>query len=229
MVEDIEKSQSLDELLETRQKIDNVRQMVLRQSGSVRKAVELITALNDRVTFKFLRLTEQEMQDEGYGKPPVRYSWMALGSEGRREQTLRTDQDNALVFETVPAEDKEAVQKWFLTFSQRVVNGLARYGFPLCPGEIMASNPQWCLTEQEWQRTFLNWVNNPTPETLRMASIFFDFRELHAATPFLAELRTLLHDGNSKETSLPAISSQKQPLHPPSLGSSAAVCRRKVR
>ena len=199
VVEDIEKSQSLDELLETRQKVDKVRQMVLRQSSSVRKAVELITALNDRVTLKFLRLIEQEIQDEGGGKPPVRYSWMALGSEGRREQTLRTDQDNALVFETVPAEDKGAVRKWFLTFSQRVVDGLARYGFPLCPGEIMASNPQWCLTEQEWQSTFLNWVNDPTPETLRMASIFFDFRELHAATPFLAELRTLLHAAIEKK------------------------------
>lgn len=199
VVEDIEKSQSLDELLETRKKIDNVRQMVLRQSGSIRKAVELITELNDRVTLKFLRLTEQEMQDEGRGKPPVRYSWMALGSEGRREQTLRTDQDNALVFEAVPAQDKAAVQKWFLTFSQRVVNGLARYGFPLCPGEIMASNPQWCLTEQEWQRTFLNWVNDPTPATLRMASIFFDFRELYAATPFLAELRALLQTAIQKK------------------------------
>ncbi len=193
VVEDIQKSQSLEELLGTRKKIDNVRQMVLRQSSSIRKAVELITELNDRVTLKYLELIEQEMQDEGHGRPPVRYSWMALGSEGRREQTLRTDQDNALVFETVPVENREMVQQWFLSFSQRVVNGLARYGFPLCPGEIMASNPNWCLTEQEWQRTFLNWVNNPTPETLRMASIFFDFRELHSATPFLAELRTLLH------------------------------------
>jgi CBS domain-containing protein len=63
----------------------------------------------------------------------------------------------------------------------------------------MASNPQWCLSEPEWQRTFLNWINDPTPETLRMASIFFDFRQLYAATPFLAELRPLLQTAIQKK------------------------------
>jgi len=199
VVEDIEKSRSLDELFGTRQKIDKVRQMLLRQSGSIRKGVELITELNDRVTLKLLRLTEQQLQSEGHGTPPVKYSWMALGSEGRREQTLRTDQDNALVFEEPPAEAKVEVRQWFLAFAKRVVNGLAHYGFPLCTGDIMASNPQWCLTERQWRATFLNWVNHPTPETLRMASIFFDFRELHADTAFLAQLRTLLHDAIGKK------------------------------
>ncbi|UCF92251.1 MAG: cyclic nucleotide-binding/CBS domain-containing protein [Desulfobacterales bacterium] len=193
VVRDIEKSRSLEELIGTRTKIDNVRQMLLRQGGSIRKAVELITELNDRVTLKLLRLTEQAMADEGRGAPPAKYSWMALGSEGRREQTLRTDQDNALVCATEPGQDKGPVQKWFLTFAQRVVNGLARYGFPLCPGGIMASNPQWCLSEPEWRATFLGWVNDPSPETLRMASIFFDFRALYAGTGFLSDLRELLH------------------------------------
>jgi CBS domain-containing protein len=198
VVEDIEKCRSVDELIGTRQKIDGIRLMLVRRSGSIRKAVELITELNDRVTLKLLRLIELEMQSQGLGPPPAKYSWMAMGSEGRREQTLRTDQDNAIAFEPVSPEAQGEVQQWFVSFAERVVQGLERYGFPRCPGEIMASNPKWCLSEHEWQRTFLNWVHDPNPETLRMASIFFDFRQLSGGTDFLAELRLKLNEAIQK-------------------------------
>jgi CBS domain-containing protein len=194
VIGDIDKSQSVEELLSTRARIDQVREMLLRQGGSVKKMVELVTELNDRVTLKLLELTEWEMEKEGLGRSPVPYCWMALGSEGRREQTLRTDQDNALTFAHVPTENEEEVKGWFLKFSERVVDGLVRYGFPRCPGGIMASNPRWCQTEAQWQKTFLDWVNDPTPLTLRMASIFFDFRPIYAGTDFLDTLRDKLNE-----------------------------------
>ncbi len=194
VIGDIEKSQSVDELLSTRLKIDQVREMLLRQGGSVKKMVELVTELNDQVTVKLLEITERQMENEGLGSPPVPYSWMALGSEGRREQTLRTDQDNALVFADVPSEKEEEVKKWFLRFSERVVDGLVHYGFPRCPGGIMASNSRWCQTEAQWLKIFLDWVNDPNPLTLRMASIFFDFRPLYAGTDFLDRLRDKLNE-----------------------------------
>ena len=194
VIGDIEKSQSVNELISTRLKIDHVQEMVLRHGGSVKKMVQLVSELNDRVTRRLLGLTEQEIEERGAGRPPVPYCWISLGSEGRLEQTLRTDQDNALAFVDVPQKDREEVKQWFIRFSEQVVEGLVRYGFPRCPGGIMASNPRWCQTEAQWKRTFLGWVDDPNPLTLRMCSIFFDFRALYAGTDFLETLRHRLNE-----------------------------------
>lgn len=193
VVGDIEKARTLEELVSLRQKVDNVREMLLRQGGSVRKLVELVTELNDRVTLRLLALTMRDMEREGLGGPPTAYCWMSMGSEGRREQSLRTDQDNAIAFADPVPEEAETTKAWFLGFSERVVEGLVRYGFPRCPGGIMASNPRWCDMETYWEKTFLSWVNDPNPLTLRMASIFFDFRPLQKEAPFLEDLRMTLH------------------------------------
>jgi len=193
VIGDIEKSETVDDLIRMRPKVDHVREMLLRQGGSVERLVQLVTQLNDRVTQKLLALVEQEMEKMGMGKPPVPYCWISLGSEGRNEQTLRTDQDNALSFVDVPHEDLAGVKEWFMAFSERVVEGLVRYGFPRCPGGIMASNPLWCQSEAQWEDTFLRWVDDPNPLTLRMSSIFFDFRPLHAGTEFLRTLRQKLN------------------------------------
>jgi CBS domain-containing protein len=117
---------------------------------------------------------------------------MALGSEGRKEQTLRTDQDNAIIFTNVPNESVERIQKWFLAFAERVVDGLERCGFPRCKGGIMASNPDWCQSEKSWERTFRSWIVDPEPRSLRMASIFFDYREIYAEADHLEKLHTYL-------------------------------------
>lgn len=194
VIGDIEKSQSIDELINMHPKIDRVLDMLLRQGGSVKRMVELVTEMNDRVTRRILRLTQQDLEAEGLGGPPVPYTWMALGSEGRREQTLLTDQDNALLFLPGPEDDQEKVKEWFLMFSKRVVDSLVRYGFPKCPGGIMASNPRWCQSEDDWEKTFMGWINEPEPVTLRMATIFFDFRPIYAETDFLDSFRGRLNE-----------------------------------
>lgn len=194
VIGDIEKSQTIEDIIGMHSKIDRVLEMLVRQGGSVKRMVALVTELNDRVTRKIIKLTQQEMEAEGLGTPPAPYTWMALGSEGRREQTLLTDQDNALLFLKRPEDDQEKVKKWFLMFSERVVKSLVKYGFPRCPGGIMASNPRWCQSEYDWEKTFLGWINEPEPFTLRMATIFFDFRPIYAETDFLENFRDTLND-----------------------------------
>ncbi len=175
---------SVDELVALHRRIDRVLEMLLRAGGSARHLLELVTEFNDRLTTKLIELTEAEMEGEGLGRPPVPYVWLALGSEGRKEQTLRTDQDNALIYANVPAEREERIKGWFLAFAERMVEGLVRCGFPRCQGGVMASNPKWCQSERDWQRTFLGWVKDPNPQTLRLASIFFDFRAIYAEAGF---------------------------------------------
>jgi CBS domain-containing protein len=188
LINDIDNVDSLDELVKLHSKIDRVLEIFLRQGGEARMMLELITEFNDRLTIKLLELVETEMENQGLGRPPVPYTWMALGSEGRREQTLRTDQDNAIIFTNVPAESTERIQKWFLGFAERVVDGLERCGFPRCLGGVMASNPEWCQPEKNWQRTFHTWVIDPDPRSLRLASIFFDYRAIYAEADHLEKL-----------------------------------------
>ena len=192
VVRAIDKVASVGELVRLHPSIDRVVELLLRMGGSAREMLALVTEFNDRVTTKLIELTEEDMDRSGQGRPPVPYGWMALGSEGRREQTLRTDQDNALIFANVPEASLERVKGWFLGFSERVVEGLVRCGFPRCTGGVMASNPDWCQSEADWQKTFLRWVSDPKPVTLRLGSIFFDFREIYAEADYLDILRLRL-------------------------------------
>jgi len=190
VIGEIKRTASLETLIGMRYKIDSVLEMMLRQGGPVKQLVALVTELNDRLTFRILQLVEKEMESEGLGKPPAPYGWLAFGSEGRMEQTLHTDQDNALFFASTAETDEADCLKWFLNFSERVVAYLERSGIPRCQGGVMASNPKWCQPEEKWQTTFLEWIMEPNPETLLMASIFFDFRPIYAGTQF----PYILHD-----------------------------------
>ena len=184
IVGEIERTDSLDTLISMGSKIDSVLEMMLRQGGPVKQLVALVTELNDRLTFRMLKLVEKEMENEGLGKPPAPYGWLAFGSEGRMEQTLHTDQDNALFFSNASDRDEAECKKWFLRFSERVVDALVRSGIPPCPGGIMASNPKWCQSESHWRNAFLEWITEPNPDTLLKASIFFDFRPIYTGTEF---------------------------------------------
>lgn len=194
LINDIDNVDSLGELVKLHSKIDRVLEMLLRQGGEARMMLELVTEFNDRLTIKLLELVENEMENQGLGRPPVPYTWMALGSEGRKEQTLRTDQDNAIIFTNVPSDSLERIQKWFLGFAGRVVDGLERCGFPRCQGGVMASNPDWCLSEKAWRRVFRSWITDPEPRSLRLASIFFDYREIYAEADHLEKLHESLHE-----------------------------------
>lgn len=194
VIGEIEKCRSVEDTVSLRPKIDHILEMLVRQRVPARKATKLITEFNDRVTSKINRLIEEEMEVSGFGPPPVSFCWMALGSEGRGEQTLRTDQDNAIIFENVQESEDTSVKNWFGEYSQRVVDGLARYGFPRCRGGIMASNPQWCLSEEQWQAVFSGWVTRPEALSLRMASIFFDLRPICGNKAMTERLWKAIHD-----------------------------------
>ncbi|MBW2030903.1 MAG: cyclic nucleotide-binding/CBS domain-containing protein [Deltaproteobacteria bacterium] len=184
VIGEIERANSLDSLTTMRPKIDRVLEMMLRQGGPVKHLVAMVTELNDRLALRILNLAEERMEQDGFGKPPAPYSWIAFGSEGRREQTLHTDQDNALFFAASEGQAESILKEWFLKFAEIVVESLVLSGIPRCPGGIMASNPKWCQSEEWWQERYLGWITEPNPETLLMAAIFFDFRPIYTGTQF---------------------------------------------
>src|SRR5690606_30889319 len=108
--------------------------------------------------------------------PGVPFSWLCFGSEGRREQTLHTDQDNGILFEAADAADAERIRQLLLPRARRINQLLAECGFSLCRGNIMAGNPELCLSRREWTRRFSAFVREATPESLLGSSIYFDLR-----------------------------------------------------
>lgn len=128
----------------------------------------IISSLNDSLIARLVSLVETEL-----GPPPQPYAWIVFGSEGRSEQMLLTDQDNALVYAAPTA----AADAYFQTLAGKVVDGLIQAGFPPCPGDYMATN--WCMALEQWTELFQSWVRTPEPQALMEAGIFFDFRPVH--------------------------------------------------
>lgn len=147
---------------------------MLAQGVSVEQLAQIITLLNDQMTRRVIDLCA-----ERHPYPLPAFTWLAFGSEGRGEQTLKTDQDNGILFVPAPGEDAEGLRARLLPFAREVNGTLAEVGFPLCPGNIMAGNPECCLSAEEWRRRFAGWIDQGTPEHLLKAAIFFDLRALH--------------------------------------------------
>jgi len=167
---------------------EDIRQLghnMLAQGVGSEQLTQIISTLNDLLT---QRVIEMEC-DKGC---PYRFCWLAFGSEGRLEQTLTTDQDNGLIFILPEGDDLETARAHMLALSKRINNALDACGFPLCKGQVMASNPRWCLTLDEWKTTFAQWIDSGDPEALLNASIFFDMRPLFGVDALATELRVWL-------------------------------------
>ena len=149
----------------------------------------VLSSLNDAIARRLLGLLQRRFR-----LPPARWCWLGLGSEGRLEQTLTTDQDNGLLFSATDDAEARQLRDLFLPFARAVNQALGECGFPLCDGEVMAGNPRWCLSLSEWLENFSTWVRTPEPEALLNAAIFFDFTPLGGDAELAARLRHALSD-----------------------------------
>jgi CBS domain-containing protein len=162
---------------------------LMAQGVGAEPLTRLISELNDQLTQRILDLAFSDS-----GLEDADWCWLALGSEGRFEQTLLTDQDNGLLFLVPEDETADSMRARFLPIAQRVNEWLAACGFPLCHGEVMAMNPKWCLSLEEWQATFGDWIFRGDKPVLLNASIFFDFRALAGDARLAERLRVWLNE-----------------------------------
>jgi CBS domain-containing protein len=146
-----------------------------------------VAVLNDRIARRVLELVRPRHDLDRLG-----WSWLSFGSEGRLEQTISTDQDNGLVFAAHDGAAPEAARLRLLPFAREVNEGLDACGFPLCKGDVMASNPKLCLSVEEWQAQMSGWIANTDPQALLDASICFDFRSLAGDAALAEPLRATL-------------------------------------
>lgn len=185
---DIENQQTIEGLIPVSKRINSVVSLLLKEGAKAGNITKIINELNDRLVRKILEIAEKK-----FGRPPVSYCWIVFGSEGRKEQTFKTDQDNAIIYADVTSGETEAeASKYFNGFTFFVRESLLKCGFPLCPADYMASNPQWRRPLSEWKKYFSRWISTPTPEAVLKSLIFFDFRPLYGEFSLAENLRDYL-------------------------------------
>ena len=180
---DIENQQTIEGLIPVAKKINMIVGLLLREGAKASNITKIISEINDRLVRKILEIAEKK-----YGKSPTPFCWIVFGSEGRKEQTFKTDQDNAIIY----AEDSDEARRYFAEFTPFVRDSLIKCGFPLCPADYMASNPKWCQPLKIWKNYFYKWISTPTPEAILRSLIFFDFRPLFGDFSLAEELRDYL-------------------------------------
>jgi CBS domain-containing protein len=182
----IRSARDLDALTSAATDIRKLALSTLAEGGAAEALTQLISSLNDHLTVRLIEITKLDFQ-----LPKVPWAWIAFGSEGRYEQTLSTDQDNGIVF-AAPPEQAEATRQAFLPFALEVNKRLDTLGFPLCKGNVMASNPQLCLSLEEWHQRYNGWLRSNSPQALLDATIYFDFRPLYGDESLTDELAAWL-------------------------------------
>lgn len=157
-------------LVSLRTDVSRLVDAMLAHGADSGQVVKIITTLNDVTVRRVLELNIKKHD------PGIPFTWLTFGSEGRQEQTLLTDQDNGILFETPEGMTEDQVREKLLPFAEQVNKELAECGFTLCKGNIMASNPKLCLSGKEWDDWFIRFIDASTPQNLVYSSIFLDMR-----------------------------------------------------
>ncbi len=148
-----------------------------RLAGALADAGAVAAALTDHDTTEGLQAFEHELAAREVGPAPLRFCFLAMGGEGRGEQTLVTDQDNAILYENPPDEETaRRAGEYFAQLGGKACGWLAEAGYARCRGEVMASNPRWRRPLAAWERQFAEWITGATPQDLLEFNMFFDFR-----------------------------------------------------
>ncbi|WP_055443232.1 DUF294 nucleotidyltransferase-like domain-containing protein [Lacinutrix himadriensis] len=190
LIKEIKRATSAESLKFIREKAQELLKNYIEQHIPISFIANIISAINDAITKRIILLSITEIQEE----PPVPFAWLAIGSQGRKEQLLLTDQDNALVFEDVSEDKKEATTSYFLKLAKGINNKLNTVGFELCPANMMASNPKWCLSVTEWKAQFKNWITHPDQDKIMLCNIFFDYDLVYGNHELVDEMSTSIFE-----------------------------------
>ncbi|MEM1134594.1 MAG: DUF294 nucleotidyltransferase-like domain-containing protein [Bacteroidota bacterium] len=200
IIRKIHQSNDIAALKILRDTTDELIKSYLEQETALRFVLEIITKINDAIIEKIIGLALIILEKKGLGQAPVNFCWLSLGSEGRKEQLLRTDQDNALIYDNSPKGEETVVNNFFIELGTVVTNLLAEVGFEKCPADIMASNKHWCKSLDDWQDQLAKWISTPTPEALLKCLTFFDFRPVYGAEHLAKKLQENIFSLLEKDT-----------------------------
>jgi CBS domain-containing protein len=189
----IQKAASLESLVVTCGRVPKLFELMLASGMRADQVPKVLTTINDTVTRRLIALAQGQL-----GPSPAPFAWLAFGSQARQEQSLRTDQDNGLVF----ADDAPAgAAAWFEALARFVCDGLHACGYPYCPGKIMATNHEWRQPLSGWLAHFRRWANLPDPEAVLRVSIFFDLRGVYGDRDLVEQIVHVMAESGSRSGS----------------------------
>ena len=171
LIGQIDRQNNLQEIVNVSLQIPLLLQNLISSDAKAQEVGRILTTVTDALTRRLITIAQQEL-----GPAPMLFCWLSFGSQARQDQAAGSDQDNALLFERTP---NESERLYFQKLAEKVCKGLDQCGFVYCPGNVMAQNPEWQLSLEQWQSTFSKWVKVPQPKALLNATIFFDMRTIY--------------------------------------------------
>ncbi len=183
LIRNIEDAADLSQLNLMRQEVEKVLRILMSDGATASQACKIVSEFNDKVVKRVIRFAE-----DACGPPPCGFAWLGLGSEGRREQTLFTDQDNAIIFGDGYS---DKANEYFMRFSEKIVQGLNECGIPLCKGNVMATNPKFFGSFSQWKERTASWIRNTDLNEAELMDtyVFLDFRSIDGDQALEKKLR----------------------------------------
>jgi len=192
LVRDIDQAATFEDLKSYHNQIQGLVLHLVGTGVPPRELVRMIALLNDQLLMRLIDL----LRARQFSDLTDKFAFVVLGSEGRREQTLTTDQDNAIIYaDDLPAAEIEKIE----AFSEQLIDALIEIGVPPCPGGIMAKNAFWRRSFSAWKDTLTGWLSNPLPENILNGSMFFDLRTIFGDPGLEKGLKEMLADHFSRE------------------------------
>ena len=186
-IQSVKLATSAGELKSKWEKVPEIVFQLLNRGVKPEIVNQLVTSVSDTIILRIIERVTEEM-----GPPPAKFVFITLGSEGRKEQTLRTDQDNAIIYEDKANEQRELVRAYFLDFADRISERLNDTGFSFCEGGFMAKNPKWTHSLSHWKRNYTSWMAQSSAETVMNFATFFDCRFIYGDPAITDDLRQFL-------------------------------------
>lgn len=210
LVRDAASAETVEELASVTARIPRLLVQLVGGHNAHEVVTRLITDIADTVTRRLIAMAEAQL-----GPAPVPYLWLACGSQGRQEQTGVSDQDNCLMIDDAAT---DADLEWFHRLARFVSDGLHACGYVYCPGDMMATNPQWCQPMHVWRDYFRGWITKPDPMAQMLASVMFDLRPIAGQASLFGDLHRETLEMAAKNSIFVAHMVSNSLKHAPPLG-----------
>ena len=208
------RAQKSADLKEVRDKLVELIQHSLDKNVPINHIGSIVGEINLAITKRAIELAIEKIGTP----PPAQFAWMNIGSQGRKEQLLLTDQDNAIIFEDVPEEKYDAVKEYFLQLAEKATKTLNKVGYNFCPDEMMASNSLWCKSISDWQNQFKGWIINPADKNTLESTIFFDYDFVYGNESLVDTITKTIHEETNDNQLFFAYLGTNALKNPPPLG-----------
>lgn len=206
------------EMSKIRNRAERLLKYYLENEVAMDFVANIISEINDIIIQRAVQLAINKHSPNHPEASKVKFCFLSMGSEGREEQLLRTDLDNAIVFEDVPKENVENTQAYMLLIAQEVMETLFTCGFQACPADMMANNPKWCQPLSQWKKYFSDWILSPNQQALLNATIFFDYRPVFGHKKLAEELTEHIYQEIADKSIFLNFLAKNALLNPPPLG-----------